>query len=125
MNILVVDDHPDTADAIAMLLGMRGHRVRAAYAGLDAMALAVELQPELAFVDLELPDVSGVEVARALRSHAAGRVKLIALSGRRLRESEHGFDMHLLKPVIARELYACCDGALLAMRSGRLCFTSS
>lgn len=108
MNILVVDDHRDTADAIQMLLGLWGHHVRTAYRGAEAVEVARAFVPHIAFVDLELPDLSGVDVARALRAQRSTPLIVIALSGRSLRDGEAEFDRYMRKPVAATQLFSCC-----------------
>ncbi|MDQ3364911.1 MAG: response regulator [Myxococcota bacterium] len=99
-RVLVVDDHMDTVDVIAVLLRRLGHIVRTAYRGDEAIAAAAEFLPECAIVDLQMPGVSGFEVARYLRDRF-GPVHLIALSGweQRVRSEDGSFDRYLLKPV--------------------------
>jgi CheY-like chemotaxis protein len=104
-RILLVDDNRDAADSLALLLGLEGHDVRVAYAGRPAIQVAHEFQPEIAVLDLGLPDLSGYDVARLLRQDPAlCRMELIALTGwgqdeHRKRALEAGFDHHLTKPV--------------------------
>jgi CheY-like chemotaxis protein len=104
-RILLVDDNRDAADSLALLLGLEGHDVRVAYAGRPAIEVAHEFRPEIAVLDLGLPDLSGYDVARLLRQDPAlGRIELIALTGwgqeeHRKRALEAGFDHHLTKPV--------------------------
>src|SRR6185437_14664081 len=79
--ILVVDDHPDAADTIAAILTAGGHRVEVAYSGLSALAAAEQLRPDAILLDLDLPRISGYEVARRLRTQSDLRAtRLIALS---------------------------------------------
>ncbi|MCE3284256.1 MAG: putative histidine kinase, hybrid, partial [Steroidobacteraceae bacterium] len=104
-RILLVDDNRDAADSLALLLGLEGHDVRVAYAGRPAIEVAHEFRPEVAVLDLGLPDLSGYDVARLLRQDPAlGRIELIALTGwgqeeHRKRALEAGFDHHVTKPV--------------------------
>jgi len=63
-KILVVDDNEAAADALGKLLRMRGHDVAIAYGGADALEKVRESEPEVAIVDIQLPDMSGYEVAR-------------------------------------------------------------
>jgi CheY-like chemotaxis protein len=104
-NILVVDDSRDGADSLAFLLQAAGHNVLTAYDGRSALALAQEHQPDLALLDIGMPEMSGYDVARAIRREAWGRkIRLIALTGwgqaeHRRRSIEVGFDDHLVKPV--------------------------
>ena len=105
-RILIVDDDVGAADALASLLQSTGYGdARVAYTGAAALALAVEFVPTVALVDLELPDMSGYEVARHLSQHPQLRSpRLIALTadsehpGRELAR-EAGVERYLMKPV--------------------------
>ena len=105
IRLLIVDDNRDAADSLALLLGLEGHEVRVAYAGRPAIEVAHEFKPEIAILDLGLPDLSGYDVARLLRQDPAlARIELIALTGwgqeeHRRRALEAGFDHHITKPV--------------------------
>jgi PAS domain S-box-containing protein len=104
-RILVADDSQDGADSLAFLLRAAGHDVSTAYDGREAIRLAEELLPDVALLDIGMPEVSGYDVARAIRREAWGRnIRLIALTGwgqaeHRRRSLEVGFDEHLVKPV--------------------------
>jgi len=104
-KVLVADDNKDAADALAMMLTMMGHDVVVAHHGLGALRLAAETRPEVAVLDISMPDLSGYEVARRLRSEPwAQRLLLIALTGfgqddDKRRALESGFDRHLTKPI--------------------------
>jgi PAS domain S-box-containing protein len=106
-RLLIVDDNVDAADALRMNLEQAGYTVRVTHSGTDAMAAFREMQPEVVVLDLGLPDISGVDVARAIRGRREGRdVVLVALTGwgrdeDRARTTEAGFDEHLTKPVDA------------------------
>jgi len=109
-RILVVDDNPDAADSLKVLLGIWGHVVETAHDGVSALQLARAFDPELVFLDIGLPEMNGYEVARRLRDEAGlARARFIALSGYgterdRLRSNEAGFALHLVKPVDPRSL---------------------
>jgi len=106
--ILVVDDHPDAADTIAAILTAGGHRVEVAYSGLSALAAAEQLRPDAILLDLDLPRISGYEVARRLRNRPDLRATLlIALSGHEGDEAAAvaaGFDRYVRKPVAIHTL---------------------
>lgn len=107
-RVLVVDDFPDTADVMAMYLTRAGYEVRAAYCGADAIEAARWFEPDLAIIDIRLPDMSGYDVARRLRADAGERpLRLIALSGRADPDLaiEARFDEVLCKPVSGHELH--------------------
>jgi PAS domain S-box-containing protein len=104
-KILVTDDSQDGADSMAFLLRAAGHDVSTAYDGRTAIRMAEELKPDVILLDIGMPEVSGYDVARAIRREAWGRnIRLIALTGwgqaeHRRRSIEVGFDDHLVKPV--------------------------
>ena len=110
-RILVVDDDVDAADSLASLLQAAGHGdARVAYTGASALALAVEFVPTVALVDLDLPDMSGYELARHLSQHPQlHALRLIALTadnehpGRELAR-EVGVERYLIKPVGSTDL---------------------
>jgi PAS domain S-box-containing protein len=103
-RILVVDDNQDAANSLAMLLRMKGHEVRIAYDGLEAVEAAAAYQPDVALLDVGLPRLNGFDVARRIRqTDKDRRVILVALTGwgheeDRRRSKEAGFDHHLVKP---------------------------
>ena len=105
LKILVADDSQDGADSLAFLLRAAGHEVITAYDGRTAIQLAEEHKPGAVLLDIGMPEVSGYDVARAIRREAWGRsMRLIALTGwgqaeHRRRSLEVGFDDHLVKPV--------------------------
>lgn len=111
-RILVLDDNVDAAMTLGALLGARGHEIGYAHCGTDAIALASAFQPEIAFLDIGLPDMSGYDVARALRGMPAlARTKLVALTGwgaARDKESSRnaGIDVHLTKPARLEQILA-------------------
>jgi PAS domain S-box-containing protein len=104
-KILVTDDSQDGADSLAFLLKAAGHEVFTAYDGRTSIRMAEELAPDVVLLDIGMPEVSGYDVARAIRREAWGRnMRLIALTGwgqaeHRRRSIEVGFDDHLVKPV--------------------------
>ena len=103
-RILVVDDNVDAAQTLAAYLRMDGHRVESAVDGEAALRIAEVLHPDVAFIDLNMPRMDGVEVARRLRVTPWGRgTRLVALTGMGqpgdvARTREAGFDNHITKP---------------------------
>jgi PAS domain S-box-containing protein len=110
LRVLVTDDVPDSADSMGMLLRLWGHDVRVAYTGEDALDAAQSDRPDIVLLDIDLPDLPGLEVARRLRANPLTRdVHLVAMTGfgqreDRRRTQEAGFDAHLVKPVDPKEL---------------------
>jgi CheY-like chemotaxis protein len=81
-KVLIVDDHEEVRRSLARLVGAWGHEVAVAENGDSALSLAATFQPEVAILDLSLPGMNGVVLARRLRTmFPAGRLYLIALSG--------------------------------------------
>jgi CheY-like chemotaxis protein len=68
--VLVADDEPFTAEMLALMLAFRGFEVRRAYDGADALEQALEWKPDVLLLDVQMPELEGVEVARALRCSA-------------------------------------------------------
>ena len=110
-RVLIVDDDVDAADALASLLQAAGYGdTRVAHTGGTALALAVEFLPTVLLVDLDLPDMSGYDIARQLSQHPQlQNLRLIALTansehpGRELAR-EAGIERYLIKPVGAAAL---------------------
>ena len=103
-HILIVDDYPDALDIWAIYLQAMGYRVSTAGDGAAAIAQAERLLPDLIVLDLELPRVSGFDVAKRLRANpATSHIPLIAATGyshvKQLdRAREAGFDQIVVKP---------------------------
>jgi CheY-like chemotaxis protein len=104
-RVLVVDDDLDGARMLAALVRTLGHEVDYAINGYGAISLAQKLKPEVVFLDLALPDLTGWAVARALRARLKfSSLRIYAITGRygegaRERSLAAGCDGHLLKPV--------------------------
>ena len=120
LAILVVDDNQDAADSLAEVLVAQGHNARAAYGGKEAIQLAAQTRFDVALVDIGMPTVDGLEVARQISHSPAGRDTLLVAvtgwgaSGDRDRSKAAGFAYHLTKPVDYDTL-----GALLATAARR------
>jgi len=118
-RILVVDDNVDAARSLADLLRIDGHDVKTSFDGNDAFRLAGGFRPQLAFVDLNMPGMDGVELARRLRAEPWGRnILLTALTGlgqpvdlERTREA--GFQRHMTKPASPQEVLRLAASAEL------------
>ena len=104
MRVLVVDDNRDAADSLTMLLELRGFKAFVCHDGHAALALALELQPDVVVLDLGLPGVDGFEVCRRLREAGLTKTCIVAVTGfgqdeDRRRSHAAGFDAHMVKPV--------------------------
>jgi DNA-binding response OmpR family regulator len=105
LRIVIVDDEPDTVLMLGAILKHEGHEVFGASSGREGLALARHNSAHALIVDIQLPDMSGYEIARRVRdSYPSERPLLIAISGRwkgqtdRLLSVVVGFDHHLIKP---------------------------
>ena len=109
-RVLVVDDNCDAAESLALVLKLSGHDAYIAHDGLEAVAKAAELSPDLILLDIGLPTINGYEAARRIREQARGKsLMLVALTGwgqdaDRQKSRDAGFDAHLVKPVDAQVL---------------------
>jgi CheY-like chemotaxis protein len=99
----VVEDNEDARESLRLVLAQRGQRVRVARDAQDALAQARVQLPEVALIDIGLPDMDGYEVARTIRALPGGAgIRLIALTGfsaQPERSAAAGFDAHLVKPI--------------------------
>ena len=107
MRILYVEDHPDTASVIRMLLERNGHEVTVAFTAREAKALCVNHIYDLWILDLRLPDAHGGDLLRLLRRLSDTRA--IAVTGCGTAQdvaegSDDGFDDYLIKPVQLEQL---------------------
>jgi PAS domain S-box-containing protein len=115
-RVLLVEDNPDTREALAILLESWGHQVEQVGDGASAAAAVAAAPPEFALVDVGLPDMDGYVVAQRLRAiPASADIVLVALTGYsreddRRRAREAGFDAYLVKPVDPDALMRILDG---------------
>ena len=104
-RVLIVDDNVDAATSLAMLLNFQGHQAEAVYSGKEALDRVGSFGPEVALLDIGLPEMDGYELAKRLRAMPAlSQARLVALTGYgqaddRERAIAAGFDDHLVKPV--------------------------
>ncbi|MBP9756987.1 MAG: response regulator [Candidatus Pacebacteria bacterium] len=110
-RILVVDDNEAAAIGMERLLAHHGHMVQTAHDGKSALVALHDFMPQVVLLDIGLPDMSGHEVARKIRSHGGKQPILIALTGygQDSDKSEaivSGFNYHLTKPVSITEVLA-------------------
>jgi PAS domain S-box-containing protein len=104
-RILVADDNRDAADTLSLILELDGHEVRTAYDGMKALQIAEQFAPQIALLDIGMPNLDGYQTARRIREQSWGSAMvLIALTGwgqeqDRRQATEAGFNCHLVKPV--------------------------
>ncbi|MCF7989559.1 MAG: response regulator [Thiohalocapsa sp.] len=106
ISILIVDDNADVAAALSLLLQLLGCRVITAASGAEALSATQAGPPRMALLDIGLPDIDGLELARRLRRRypSVDQLRLVAISGYGYDEDRReafdaGFDEHLTKPV--------------------------
>jgi CheY-like chemotaxis protein len=125
-TILIVDDYPDALDVWELYLCVEGFKVLTAANGHEALSRATAAIPDMVVMDLQLPDVSGFEVARELRSRAATRhIPLIAATGYsyavQLHEARQScFDSVIVKPCDPHALVAEIRRLLAGQNADRL-----
>ncbi|MDY0962947.1 hybrid sensor histidine kinase/response regulator [Massilia sp. CFBP9026] len=109
-RVLVVDDNFDTAETMALALELFGCETRMAHTAAAALEVAAEFAPDVALLDIGLPDYNGYELARRLRALPRGLdTTLIAATGwgqdkDRTLALDAGFDHHLTKPIDFEQL---------------------
>jgi CheY-like chemotaxis protein len=108
-KIVVIEDSDDLLEMTRELLERQGHTVYTARSGLEGVTTILANQPDVALVDVGMPELDGYEVARRVRADPGGRrVFLVALTGfthadAKARAQSAGFDLHFAKPIdIAR-----------------------
>ena len=107
---MLADDYEPARKAIARLIRFMGFEVMTAVDGVNALEVAVQFQPTLMLIDINMPRMNGYEVVRALRAMPEfAHTKLVALTGygqpEDVRQSlEAGFDLHIVKPLNADTL---------------------
>jgi CheY-like chemotaxis protein len=105
LDILIVDDDPDTLTTLSMLLQLNGCEVRAAETGVVALTMHEQRRPDVILLDIGLPYMDGFEVCRRIRELPGGKTPLIiAITGfaddiYRDQAAQAGIDLYLLKPV--------------------------
>ncbi len=109
-HMLVVDDDPRITDLVRRILAYEGYSVAVAASGNEALTRTLERPPDLIVLDLMLPGLDGLEVARRLRA-AGDNVPILMLTARdavadRVEGFEMGADDYLVKPFAPEELLA-------------------
>jgi PAS domain S-box-containing protein len=109
-RVLIADDNRDAADSLAMLLEIEGHTVKVVHDGQQALAEIDASRPDVALLDIGMPEMDGYEVARRVRGDTRFRqTLLIAITGwgqeqDKARAMTAGFDLHFTKPIEPQRL---------------------
>lgn len=115
-RVLVVDDNVDAAESLAMVLELLGHEVCIAFDGEAALREADRLRPEIVLLDIGMPGMDGMTLARHLRATPWGhKITLVAVTGwardaDRAATRAAGFDHHLAKPIAPDALESLIAG---------------
>ena len=116
LRAVVVDDAADLRELVADLLRMKGHEVKTVEDGPSALALIRAERPDVALIDIGLPNMDGYEVARTLRRELPrDQLRLIAMTGYgqatdRATALQAGFDAHIVKPASADKIMRALYG---------------
>jgi CheY-like chemotaxis protein len=113
LRVLVVEDNPDAAASLQMLLEMLGHEVQVARTGIEGVEMALDWEPDVVLCDIGLPGLDGFGVAEELRPTG---VRLIAITGYgseefRRRAYASGFAEVLIKPADPNMVVRLLGGA--------------
>ncbi len=115
IQVLVVDDNEDAANMLAMAMQFYGYQTVVAFSGAEALGAVRDAMPQVAILDLGMPVMSGMELARHLRLKASGSdLLLIALTGWGQEQAGEaakaaGFDCHFVKPADPAALSAAIE----------------
>jgi CheY-like chemotaxis protein len=114
-RVIVVDGYRDVADTLAVLLETRGFEARAVYTAADALSLTRSWRPAALILDLRLPEMSGHDLALAIRSEITPCPVFVALTGYHQpelpeRSRELGFAAHLMKPCDPQVIFGVLGG---------------
>jgi signal transduction histidine kinase/ActR/RegA family two-component response regulator len=110
LRVMIVDDNADAATMLAMLIDMLGHQAHVEHRAQSALERARTERPQVCLLDIGLPDISGIELARRLRTQPeTAQATLIAVSGygqdeNRAAALAAGFDHYFVKPVDSNRL---------------------
>jgi len=118
--ILYVEDNPDNMRLVKRALTARGYEVYEAVNGLEGVAKAESLDPDIILLDINLPDIVGYEVARRLRKSEVGGLgstPIIAITANALKGDAEkalaaGCNVYMSKPINVRELWARVEAFL-------------
>jgi two-component system, OmpR family, response regulator len=104
LKVLVVEDHPDTAEMLAKWSELSGHSTRVCRTGFQALKLAPVFLPDVVLLDIGLPDMNGWDLAESLRQDASlSQTRIIAVTAYQTKDDKQrsqdaGIDYHLAKP---------------------------
>lgn len=109
-RVLIIDDNEDAASVLSMIINAYGHQSEVANSGRAGLQIAQAFHPDIVFLDIGMPEMSGYEVAVALRQLPTLQNVYIAAvtgwndAGTRARVISAGFDLHLTKPAAVESI---------------------
>ncbi len=109
-RVLIIDDNEDAASVLSMIVNAYGHETEVANSGRAGLQIAQAFQPDIVFLDIGMPEMSGYEVAVALRQLPALKdVYIAAVTGwndasTRAQVISAGFNLHLTKPAAVESI---------------------
>jgi CheY-like chemotaxis protein len=106
-HVLIVEDNLDQAETLRMVLSDKGHTLELAASGPAALEAARRRRPDIVLLDLGLPGLDGIEVAKRLRLEHGDAIRIIAISAYgseaiRRQSEDAGCELHLVKPADPR-----------------------
>lgn len=109
VDVVIVDDVQDSAEALACLLEMDGYRVALAFDAAEALQVIQDRRPHCVLLDFGLPDIDGLELTRRLRDRYGDDIVLVAVTGyssdnERVADTFARVDHHFIKPVSPAQL---------------------
>ncbi len=114
-RVLVVDDNTDAGELLGAFIERAGHRSRVVSCARDALAIADALRPDIALIDIGLPDMNGYDLVRSLRARPALEAcRYVAVTGHKSQSSiargiSAGFEAYLTKPVNPADLLSLIE----------------
>ncbi len=111
-TILIVEDNEKNMKLVRDILGHKGYTTLEAITGEEGVRLAIERQPDLILMDIQLPDIDGIEALARIRKHPAlDAIPVLAVSASVMPEDQHkivnsGFDAYLTKPISLKPFMA-------------------
>jgi two-component system, OmpR family, phosphate regulon response regulator PhoB len=117
-SVMIIEDEPDAAELFAEMMRLNGHRVLKTYSSTPAMTLLAQEKPDVIILDIMMPDVSGMEVLRYLRTQPdLASIPVVVVSAKAAPADitaglEAGASIYLTKPVSYSDLKNAVDGLL-------------
>lgn len=118
LNVVIIEDEPDTAEMYAEMMRLSGYNVVKYFGGLDAVAQILDQKPSAVVLDLMMPDLSGLEVLNYIKSQQdLTRIPVIIVSAKTMPEDieaglKAGATAYLTKPVSYSRLKTAIDDAI-------------